>query len=349
MSQSRTLSTVVLVSAGLAASALVLAGCTGGAGAASGSTAAASGAPTQTVRVAVTTGTTTLDLADAEGFFAEHGIDLEVTSLATGTETIAAVQGGSADIAYADTFAGANAISNGFDIAVVAGANYTSPAVSYLVKADSPIRTAADLSGASLGLGGVPFFRVFANEFLEHADVDPAAVDFTLVKQGSTLPEALESGSVDAIQSLGFQVAYANDGTIGYDFRVVGDTDTSEYQNPDAAQAAFWTTAKWGAANADTTQEFANAYREFAAWYNDLGAEDRATHALELNKIDYVALAGGDQEKLENLAFRSAAKLIDTPVDAKATQEWLTTGNTVAPDQVPAGVDIVDALLPSAK
>lgn len=329
------------------AAALLLAACSGTAKAET--TASSTPGVLTTVRAAVTTGTTTLDLASAQGFFEKHGIKLESTSLATGTETIAAVQGGSADIAYADTFAGANAITNGFDVKVVAGANYTSPAISYLVKADSDIKTVADLKGKSLGLGGVPFFRVFANEFLKANKVDASSVSFTVVKQATTLPEALANGSVDAIQSLGYQVAYSNEDGQGYGFRTIGDTDTSAYQNPKATQAAFWSTSAWGEKNAKTAQAFADAYREFAAWYNGLDVDKRTEIALEYNKVDYAKIAGGDEKKLANLANLTAAKLIDAPFDAKATQEWLETGHEFAPQQVPTGVKISSALLPSAK
>lgn len=330
-----------------AAAALLLAACSGTAGAET--TASSTPGTLTTVRAAVTTGTTTLDLASARGFFKKHGLDVETTTLTSGTETIAAVQGGSADLAYADTFAGANAIKNGFDVKIVAGANYTSPAISYLVKADSAIKTPADLAGKSIGIGAVPFYRVFTNEFLTSYKVNPASVKFTIIKQTNTLAEALQNGSVDAIQTTGFQTAYANEGGAGYDFRTVGNTDTSAYQNPKAAQADFWTTAAWGTKNAKTAQAFADAYREFAAWYNGLGADKRAEYALTYNKVDYKKIANGDAKKLKNLATLNAAKLIDTALDAKATQGWLDTGHQFAPEQVPTGVKISSALLPSAK
>lgn len=343
----RTLAAVALVGAALP----LLAGCaTASEPAAAENTASAESAEPTLVRVALTTGTSSIAIADQEGFFADHGIDIEITELATGTETIAAVQGGSADIAYADTFAGVNAIHNGFDVKLVAGANHTSPAVNYLVRADSDIQSPADLAGAKLGIGGVPFFRVFANNFLEANDVDPAAVEFTIVKQGQSLPEALENGSIDAIQSLGYQVAYLNDGVgEGYDFRTIGDPDTSAYQNPDAVQAGWWTSQSWADANADTAHAFADAYREFAVWFNALDTEARTDLALEFNDIDYAALAGDDEEKLENLAFFTVARYVDAPVDVAATQEWIDSGARIAPDQVPSGVEIADSLLPSAE
>lgn len=302
------------------------------------------------LRIALTTGTYSIAIAQEEGFFERHGIEVEITGLATGTETIAAVVGGSADIAYADTFAGVNAIHNGFDIRLVAGANHTSQAVNYIVKADSDIQTPADLKGRNLGIGGVPFFRVFANKFLESNGVSPADVNFNIVKQGTALPDALENGAIDAYQSLGFLSAYSNDGVgDGYNFRTIGDPVTAKYQNPEAVQAGWWTTADWASKNEDLAGRFATAYREFAVWFNDLDEAKRTEIALNFDKVDYVALAGGDAEKLHNLAFLTAARYVAAAVDVEATQEWIASGVEAAPEQVLENVSIADYLLPSAK
>ncbi|WP_216905859.1 ABC transporter substrate-binding protein [Nocardia noduli] len=306
-----------------------------------------SGSSGDNIRVAVTTGTTSAEIAAAKNYFQARNLTVQISTLATGTETIAAVQGGSADIAYADTFAAVNAISNGFDIELVAGANHTSPAVSYLVRADSDIREPRDLVGKSLGIGGVPFFRVFANGFFEQNRIDPASVKFNVIRQSNALPEALANGAVDAIQTLGYQVAYLNDG-IGHRFRTVGNPDTSAFQNPKAMQAGWWTSKKWGERNADAAQRFADGYRSFAAWYNAASVDERSDLSAQYNKIDYRATAGGDQKKLDNLAFATIARYIDAPVDLVATQEWIDKGAAVAPDQVPGGVALSGHVLPSA-
>lgn len=299
------------------------------------------------VRIALTTGTTSAEIADAQGYFADHGLEVEIIPLATGTETLAAVQGGSADVAYADTFAAVNALHNGFDIDLVAGANHTSPAVSYLVRADSDIKEPRDLAGKSLGIGGVPFFRVFANGFLDSNGLTPDSVNFTVVRQSTALPEALAGGSVDAIQSLGYQVAYQNDGQ-GHDFRSIGNPDTSAFQDPEAMQAGWWTSGSWAEKNPETADKFAAAYRDFATWYNALDADARSDLSQQYNDIDYRALASGDPAKLDNLAFYTVARYVDGPVDLDATQTWIEKGSGAAPDQVPSGVTLADHVLPSA-
>lgn len=302
------------------------------------------------VRVALTPGTYNISIAEQEGFFARHGIRTELVQLATGTESIAAVKGGSADIAYADTFAGVNAIHNGFGPKLVAGANHTSQAVNYLVKQDSDVKTPEDLKARKLGIGGVPFFRVFANKYLESNGVQPADVNFTIIKQSSALPEALQNGAVDAIQSLGFIVAYNNDGTgDGYNFRTIGDPSTAKYQNPNAVQAGWWTSAEWADSNADTAQKFSDAYREFASWYNKLDLDKRVELAARFDKLDFAKVANGDPEKLKNLAFLTTARYVEGPVDVNATQEWIASGVKAAPEQVLENVSIADYLLPSAQ
>ncbi len=304
----------------------------------------------KTVKIALTPQTYNIAIAEKEGFLAKHGLKAEVIPLATGTETIAAVKGGSADIAYADTFAGVNAIHNGFDIKLVGGANHTSPAVNFLVRDDSDIRTFADLKGRTIGLGGVPFFRVFAYKFLSGNGLTAKDVKFSIIKQVSALPEALQNGAVDAIQTLGFQVTYLNDGVgTGYNFRSIINPDSSKYQNPAAVQAGWWTTSEWAKQNEDTAKRFATAYREFAAWYNDRDQAQRVDLARQFDKLDFNELAGGDPEKLKNLAFLTTAKYVGGPVDVAATQEWIDSGVAAAPDQVSAGVSIADHLLPTAR
>lgn len=325
-----------LIKAGLAALAFSLAA----------STAFAA----DTVRVALVTGTSSIAIAEANGFFEKYDLEVEITDLATGTETIAAVFGGSADVAYADTFAGVNAIHNGFDIRLVAGANHTSQSVNYLVRADSDIQTLEDIKGRNLGLGAVPFFRVFANKLLQSNGIEPSEVQFTLIRQTPALAETLENGAVDVIQSNGFQVTYGNDGVgEGYNFRAIVDPRTASYQNPEAVQAGWWTSKEVADSKGEVLARFAAAYREFSAWHNALDAEARAALVLEHNRIDYHELAAGDPEKLNNLAFLSTARYVEGPVDIEATQEWIASGVEAAPDQVLANIAISDYLLDSAR
>lgn len=304
----------------------------------------------RTVRIALTAQTYNISIAEHEGFLGKHGLKAQLVPLATGTETIAAVKGGSADIAYADTFAGVNAIHNGFDIKLIAGANHTSPAVNYLVREDSDIKSVADLKGRTLGLGGVPFFRVFAYKVLKGNDTDPKDVKFSIIKQVSALPQALQNGAVDAIQTIGFQVAYLNDGVgEGYKFRPIVDPDTSKYQNPQAVQAGWWTTNDWAKENEDTTKRFAEAYREFATWFNGLDEKRRVELAKQFDKVDFEELSAGDPQKLKNLAFLTTAKYVAGPVNVAATQEWIDSGAAAAPDQVAGKISIANYLLPTAQ
>jgi len=288
-----------------------------------------------------------VQIASDEGFFEKHGLKVNVEQLATGTEIIAAVQGGSAEIGYADVYAGLNAINNGFDIQFVASNNGHSNSTPYLVKSDSDLDDVSDLEGKNLGLGGVPQFTVAANAFLESQDADPSKVTFVITKQTNALPEALENGSVDAIQATWPQ-AYSNAGQEGgFDFRVLGEPSNENYLEPTATSAGFWSTSSWAEANPETAQKFADALREFNAWWLDLDV-DKLT---ELNKtyyeIDLVAIANGDEEALERLTKND--NLITGPIDIDATNEWIETGITYAPELIPSGVDFESHIFASAK
>jgi len=288
-----------------------------------------------------------LQIAKDQGFFERHGINLEISQLATGTEIIAAVQGGSAEIGYADVYAGLNAINNGFDLRLVVSNNGHGKATPYLVKADSGLKTAADLRGKSLGLGGVPQFTVAARAFLEARGVQPDEVELVVIRQTGALPEALESGSVDAIQATWPQV-YTNTGNgNGYDLVLVDDPDNASYLEPAATSAGFWSTGDWATANPGVAQQFADALREYNAWWNNRSVDELAALNKQYYDIDLLAISAGDPAALERLTKND--NLLEGPIDIPATLRWIETGLRYAPDQIPAGVDFEAHILPSAK
>jgi len=88
--------------------------------------------------------------AQKSGMFAKAGVDLDLGRLPTGAAVTAAVAGGSLDIGKSTFFAVVAAFAHGVPIVVIApGVVYDSrfPNMAFVVPKESPIRTAADLTG----------------------------------------------------------------------------------------------------------------------------------------------------------------------------------------------------------
>jgi NitT/TauT family transport system substrate-binding protein len=296
------------------------------------------------VRVALTApsvGTPEIRAGIKKGFFEKHGLRLILTPLPSGTENIAAAVSGSADIAFADIFAGLNAVSNGFDIKLIVSNHTTSYNVYYLVPKDSPIQTPADFKGKSIALGAVPFYSVFAKAFLAGNGVPVESVKLTLVRQPAALGEALASKQVDAIQSLGVPTFQW---IAQYGFRIVGNPDTSGYQNPKATLAAWWATSKWAKSNIDVVRKFSAAVRESYAWWQKLPREERAVFLKEITGVDAIAVSGTLPGALEAV---TQSNVLSRPIDIAATEEWVETGKRFG--GVPKSVNFEDHVFETAR
>lgn len=282
------------------------------------------------VKVAVTPaflGNLELRVGIERGIFKNEGLDVSLVQLPSGTENITAAVSKNADIAYADIFAGVHAISNGFDIKLIAPNNYTTRNIYYLVQKDSDIKTPSDLKGKTLGLGVVPFFTVYAKAYLEHHGFKDGDVKLNVIRNQATVGEALAGKQVDAIQMVNsvpvFQLRAR------YGFRVLGDPDTTGFQNPKATQAAFWATTQWlsDAKNAEIAARFARAVRATNAWYLSLSPAERAAEIKKYTKVDLIELEKQTPGVLEQA---SITNVIPGPIDIEATQSWLAIGQRFA-------------------
>lgn len=277
-----------------------------------------------------------LAIAKAQGFFTKNGLDVDLTQTNSGVATLAAIQGGSLQIGYADLYAGINAISNGFDVQLVEN-NNTNPAnIPFLVKADGPIKSVADLAGKTIGVAPVPQITVNAKGFLKANGVDPDSVKFTVIQDANGAPQALNRGSYDAWEASPIAVL-TNDGAIGYDFTTVGNDSTSGWSNPKATTAGWWSTGAYARANPAVEYAFANAVRQFRSWWSAQPDDQKAALVNQYYQVDYAKLAAGDATKL--------AQLIDYvpfqtgPIDLDATQSWYELGVQYASDKIAKGVD----------
>jgi NitT/TauT family transport system substrate-binding protein len=137
-------------------------------------------------------------LAIQEGFFAEQGLTV-TPRLMGSTSPTAALLGGDYDIAGITWPAFLIAFNRGITLVPVSEADRGGPGnANFVVKADSQIRTPADLIGKKVGVvtvGGVCDFLL--NDALRNQDLDYKAVRYTPINVPDMAPTMLRDG-IDA-------------------------------------------------------------------------------------------------------------------------------------------------------
>lgn len=139
------------------------------------------------------------------GLFAKAGLDVEMVKLNNGAAVAAAVAGGSVQLGKGSALTPVQAYAKGIPFTVTASlANYScdSPSIAMLVLKSSPIHTAKDLVGKTIGmvaLNDSNTLGVYA--WLEKNGVDLNSVKF--IELGNSAgAAALEANRVDAMMFL---------------------------------------------------------------------------------------------------------------------------------------------------
>lgn len=132
-----------------------------------------------------------------QGFFDEVGLDVELRHHGQAEDLFGALQQGTEDVVYAGGDEIVQARSNNTDVVSIGTLYNAYPAV-LIVPEDSPIQTAADVRGHSIGTPG-PFGQTYfallsllQTNGMTEADIDLQAIGFTQ-------QAALTSGKVDGV------------------------------------------------------------------------------------------------------------------------------------------------------
>ncbi|RDE08216.1 ABC transporter substrate-binding protein [Pelagibacterium lacus] len=149
-------------------------------------------------------GSAALFVALEEGFFEDHGLDVELV-VGGGNVEIAGVVSGSVDISTPTMVQVLQAIENGLDLTVVAGGNPLDADHSRLVFGpvvvdnDLVIDSPMDFEGKRIGVNALyGFLHILFNQMLINAGADPDTVTFVEIAIPQ-MPDALRSGSVDGV------------------------------------------------------------------------------------------------------------------------------------------------------
>jgi NitT/TauT family transport system substrate-binding protein len=139
------------------------------------------------------------------GLFARYGLNVTVTSVNNGAAAAAAVIGGDADVAMANVLTLIQAYRRGVAMRMIAP-NYLEssdkPTVAVLVLKESPLRTARDLAGKTVGAPGlVDAISIGMRAWIEQNGADAKAVRFVEMPIATTVA-MLESSRADAVGSI---------------------------------------------------------------------------------------------------------------------------------------------------
>jgi NitT/TauT family transport system substrate-binding protein len=143
-----------------------------------------------------------LHVAQKLGYLKEGGLTIETTTASGGPALTSGVIGGSLDLTYTNYVSISQAVAEGFELMVVAHQNNAQEAppdaAAIVVRADSPITKAADLTGKRIALNALTNInRIAAQYYLEKHGVAADKVKFIEVPFPN-MGDLLAQGQADA-------------------------------------------------------------------------------------------------------------------------------------------------------
>jgi ABC-type nitrate/sulfonate/bicarbonate transport system substrate-binding protein len=235
-------------------------------------------------------------LAEEKGFFADHGLEVEVQIVAGVPELAAAVQSGKAQFALTSPASVAGASASGIPFRVVAGGvKYTKekPGV-WLMVADraKDVKAVKDLAGQSVAvnaLNTLPHLSTLAA--LDDAGVDVKKMNFVTLNFPA-IGQALESGQVPAGAVVSPFTDQQEAGKIAH--RLVSPYD-SVNDGEDFLNTVWFGKEDYVEKNPEVADKFRAALRDTNKWANDPANEAARKKILQ----DYADLPDAAIASLE--------------------------------------------------
>lgn len=222
------------------------------------------------------------------GYFAKAGLDVEITTMSNTPSIVAAVVAGALDIGYTTIDSVASIHSHGIPLVVIAPAtDYIDPltlkTAGVLVRPDSPIRTAKDLSGKTIASPALHSLGTTgASAWIDANGGDSSKVSYVEIPFPSQ-PAALAAGRVDGI----FEVEPF--------FGAAAKTNRVLFYGYTAISKHFllnlWVaTPSWAKAHPDLVSRFVSVIHQTAVWANKNHEQSGAILA-KYSKIPESAIA----------------------------------------------------------
>ena len=216
-----------------------------------------------------------LFIAQEQGYFEKQGIKLDITIGASPDGALAQLMSGQRDVAMTGAVPLTAAVANGMPVVAVLNAQDQNPIATFglIVKADSSIKTIADLKGKKVGVPGIASPQGSALlKSLEQAGLTRDDVEFVNLPFPGVL-QAIDAGSVDAGLPIG----------LFYDLAIQqGNRELKEVFNNSTLgfpAVLFAANKQWADDNAELLQKFNAAMTEAYAYAN---ANHDAVRAVDI-------------------------------------------------------------------
>jgi NitT/TauT family transport system substrate-binding protein len=285
--------------------------------------------------VHLTIGTTPIDAGIAPvvgvrtGIYKKYGLDVELVTMNSGAAMSAAVAGGSLQVGSSSLMGLITAHARGVPFQIVAPANlYTTdrPGEALIVRSDSSVRTAADLSGktfASTALGDL--LSIGTLLWIDQNGGDSKAVREIELPTAS-IPAALEAGRIDAAAIAEPRLSNLVRAGSARILAKMYDAIAKHF-----LIAAFFIRSDYGDANRDTIVRLARATREINAFAN-AHPDQTAPWLAELAKVDVATIVSGKREIFaETLALGEIQPVIEAAARYKTIERAFDARELVSP------------------
>ena len=244
------------------------------------------------------------------GFFKKHGLNVEVQLIGNGAAIASAVTGGSVDIGQGNVVTLATAHDKGLPFVVVAPAalySSSSPTSALIVAKNSPVKTAKDLNGKTLGITGVKnITQIALMAWLDKNGGDSNSVKFielTFSEMGPAVAAGRIDAGVTAEPDLSAAVAAGTARILAPVYDAVA---------PTFIIGAWFTSADWAKAHPDLLERYVAAINEAGTWAN----KNQAASAKILEK--YTKIESKPGMKRVTFPEKTDLTLMQPAIDATA-------------------------------
>jgi NitT/TauT family transport system substrate-binding protein len=222
--------------------------------------------------------------AQKAGLFARAGVEATIQPMRSGSAVASAVLGGTFQFGKSSVMSLINARGRGHaPVVIVAPAGVydsAAPVTGLLVKADGPIKTAADLNNQVIAVSALnDLYTITTKAWIDQHGGNSSSIQLTEIPI-SAVPEAVAAGRVAAGNLLEPDLTVAAEAhktrVLGHPFDSLGRRFTF---------SAWFTTADYASKNKDLVDKFAAALREAAGYTNAHHAETVQALA-DFTKID---------------------------------------------------------------
>ncbi len=266
------------------------------------------------------------------GLFRKNGLDVDFQRMNSGSVILAAVSAGSVQIGSGSVTSMITAAAHGIPLQIVCGGPFYEagsrvPYQMLLVGKTSPIKTAADLQGKTLGLSVArgDLAAMSTQAWVEKHGVDWSSVRILEIPQ-SAMVAGVEQGRIDgmSMQSPGSTIALAS-GKV----RMLADPFESLAKR--FSIAGWFAATNWVRANPDIVTRFARAMAEASA-YSNAHPKDVLPLLAEFSGVETSVLENAARAPFI-VALRASdfQPLVDVMVDDKIIDKRLDANDLIAP------------------